>query len=151
MSQALAEAGASAIALLDQRQELGDKAAAELHSTTGIPIQLCNLDVRDASAVTDAMAKILLDLGCPDILINCAGIVDSNIKAEDYDVQTFRTLIDTNLTGSFLAAQACARHMIARARHGSIILIGSIAGARVLHPQQQCAYNAFQSRRHTSG
>lgn len=28
---------------------------------------------------------------------------------------------------------------------GSIIFISSIAGARVLHPQQQCAYNASKA------
>jgi len=89
--------------------------------------------------------KSLTEPGCPDILINRAGIVDSNIKAGDYYPQLFRTLIDTNLTGSFLVTQACARYMIPRGRGGSIILIGSIAGSRVLHPQEQCAYNASKA------
>lgn len=42
MAQALAEAGVSSIALLDVKQDLGDKAAAELHKTTGIPVQFYN-------------------------------------------------------------------------------------------------------------
>ena len=64
----------------------------------------------------------------------------SNIKAETYDAGKFRNLLDTNLTGSFIVSQACARHMIAARNGGSIIFLSSIAGLRVLHPQQQCAY-----------
>lgn len=69
----------------------------------------------------------------------------SNIKAETYDASLFRNLIDINLTGSFLASQACAQHMIASKTGGSIIFLSSIAGLRVLHPQQQCAYNASKA------
>ena len=76
MSQALAEAGAKAIALLDVKQELGDAAAAELHSTTGIPVQFYNVDVRDEKALADVTAKVTADLGSIDIVINSAGIVE---------------------------------------------------------------------------
>lgn len=53
--------------------------------------------------------------------------------------------MDINLTGSFLVSQACSHHMIAAGRGGSIIFLSSIAGSRVLHPQQQCAYNASKA------
>ena len=76
MSQALAEAGAQAIALLDLKQDLGDAAAAELHSTTGIPAQFYKVDVRDANAIADVMARIVSDLGSVDIVINSAGVVE---------------------------------------------------------------------------
>lgn len=76
MSQALAEAGAKAIALLDVKQELGDAAAAELHSTTGIPVQFYNVDVRDEKAIADVTAKATADWGSIDIVINSAGIVE---------------------------------------------------------------------------
>ena len=35
--------------------------------------------------------------------------------------------------------------MIAQKTGGSIIFLASIAGSRVLHPQQQCAYNASKA------
>ena len=76
MSQALAEAGAKAIALLDLKQDLGDAAAAQLHSTTGIPVQFYNADVRDEKAIADVIAKVTSDLGSVDIVINSAGIVE---------------------------------------------------------------------------
>ncbi|KAL8953809.1 MAG: hypothetical protein Q9183_007312, partial [Haloplaca sp. 2 TL-2023] len=69
----------------------------------------------------------------------------SNIKAEDYDIAMFRRLMDINLTGSFIVSQACARHMIKAKQGGSIIFLSSIAGARVLHPQQQCAHNSSKA------
>ena len=76
MSQALAEAGAKAIALLDVKQELGDKSATELHRTTGIPVQFYKVDVRDAKAILDVVDKVNHDLGSVDIVINSAGIVE---------------------------------------------------------------------------
>ncbi|KAL9578812.1 MAG: hypothetical protein Q9212_005484, partial [Teloschistes hypoglaucus] len=151
MAQALAEAGAEAIALLDVKEELGETAAAELRSSAKIPVSFYKADVTDAEANDRTVEKIVKDLGSVDILINSAGIVDSNIKAETYPPAKFRNLIDINLTGSFLVSQSCARHMIRSTpapnhhRGGSIIFISSIAGARVLHPQQQCAYNASKA------
>jgi len=164
MSQALAEAGAKAIALLDVKEKLGDQSAVELHKTTGIPVQSYSVDVRDEKAIANVVRKIDEDLGSVDIVINSAGVVEwvslplmirrtvfsspltsSNIKAEDYDASMFRRLLDINLTGSFIVSQACARHMIARKAGGSIIFLSSIAGSRVLHPQQQCAYNASKA------
>lgn len=76
MAQALAEAGAQAIALLDVKQDLGDAAAAELHSTTGIPVQFYRADVRDEKAIADVVVKIISDLGSVNIVINSAGIVE---------------------------------------------------------------------------
>lgn len=57
----------------------------------------------------------------------------------------FRDLIEINLTGSFIVSKHCARQLMSRGRGGSIIFLSSIAGSRVLHPQQQCAYNASKA------
>ncbi|KAL8679935.1 MAG: hypothetical protein Q9186_003849 [Xanthomendoza sp. 1 TL-2023] len=145
MAQALAEAGAEAIALLDKKQDLGEEAASQLSTHAKIPVRFYKTDVRDANANQRTIEQVVSDLGSVDILINSAGIVHSNIKAEDYDPEMFRRLMDINLTGSFLVSQACGQHMIKARSGGSIIFISSIAGARVLHPQQQCAYNASKA------
>ena len=76
MSQALAEAGAKAIALLDVKDDLGDPAAAELHQSTGIPVQFYKIDVRDEKAIAEVVSKISSDLGSVDIVINSAGVVE---------------------------------------------------------------------------
>lgn len=57
----------------------------------------------------------------------------------------FRRLIDINLNGSFVCAQAAGRHMIRQGSGGSIILIGSMSGTIVNWPQEQCCYNASKA------
>ena len=75
MSQALAEAGAKAIALLDIKEKLGEQAAAELHKTTGIPVQFYKVDVTDETSISGVVTKVTDDLGSIDVVINSAGIV----------------------------------------------------------------------------
>jgi NAD(P)-dependent dehydrogenase (short-subunit alcohol dehydrogenase family) len=57
----------------------------------------------------------------------------------------FRRLIDINLTGSFLMAQAVGRAMMAAQKPGSIILIASMSGFIVNYPQEQSCYNASKA------
>lgn len=76
MSQALAEAGAEAIALLDVKQNLGEEAASRLSSDAKIPVKFYKADVRDAETCNQTVEKIVSELGSVDILINSAGIVE---------------------------------------------------------------------------
>ncbi|EGS19919.1 uncharacterized protein CTHT_0044120 [Thermochaetoides thermophila DSM 1495] len=145
MARACAEAGAKAIAIFDANQELGDAAAEELHSLTGLPVTFHKVDVRNGDAIDAAVAEVVKIHGVPDALINSAGIADSNIPAETYDRDMFRRLIDINLTGSFLTAQAVGRAMMAAKKPGSIIFIASMSGSIVNHPQEQCCYNASKA------
>lgn len=57
----------------------------------------------------------------------------------------FRRLIDVNVTGSFLVAQACGRQMIQAQTGGFIIFIASMSGSIVNYPQEQCCYNASKA------
>jgi NAD(P)-dependent dehydrogenase (short-subunit alcohol dehydrogenase family) len=43
------------------------------------------VDVRDGAAINAAVEACVETYGTPDVLINSAGIADSNIKAETYD------------------------------------------------------------------
>ena len=76
VSQALSEAGAKAIALLNIKQELGDQAAAELHEATGTPVQFYKVDVRDAKAIAEVVANLSENLGSPDIVRHSASVVE---------------------------------------------------------------------------
>lgn len=106
MARACAEAGAKAIALFDANQDLGDASAAELHAKTGLPVTFYKVDVRDGGAINAAVQSVCNTYGVPDVLVNSAGIADSNLPAETYDAAMFRRLVDINLTGSFLMSQA---------------------------------------------
>ncbi len=145
MARACAEAGAKAIAIFDANQELGDESAAELHQKTGLPVSFFKVDVRDGNAINAAVQNVVDLYGTPDVLVNSAGIADSNIKAETYDPAMFRRLIDINLTGSFLMSQSVGRAMMAAGKPGSIILVASMSGSIVNYPQEQSCYNASKA------
>lgn len=72
--------------------------------------------------------KTIDDFGHIDILVNNAGILRSG-KAEELSLKDWNKVIEVNLTGQFLCAQAVAKHMLKRGK-GNIINIGSIAGLR---------------------
>lgn len=71
--------------------------------------------------------------------------LSSNIRAETYDLTKFRRLIDINVTGTFITAQACAKHMIKAGKGGNIINIASMSASIVNYPQEQSCYNASKS------
>ncbi|KAK2033957.1 short-chain dehydrogenase [Colletotrichum zoysiae] len=145
MARACAEAGAKALVIFDANQELGDEAASELHQKTGLPVTFFKVDVRDGAAINAAVDSVVELYGAPDVLVNSAGIADSNIKAETYDPAMFRRLIDINLTGSFLMSQAVGRAMMKAGKPGSIILVASMSGSIVNYPQEQSCYNASKA------
>ncbi|KAF7560590.1 hypothetical protein G7046_g3549 [Stylonectria norvegica] len=145
MARACAEAGAKAIAIFDANQELGDESAAELHEKSGLPVSFFKVDVRDGAAINAAVDSVVELYGAPDVLVNSAGIADSNIKVETYDPAMFRRLIDINLTGSFLMSQAVGRAMITAGKPGSIVLVASMSGSIVNYPQEQSCYNASKA------
>jgi sorbose reductase len=144
MAQAISSCNLAGIAILDVLQDAGDEAAAALHAEFGIPSAFYKIDVRDEKAVSETIQGIKQDFGRVDILICSAGICD-NIKAENYEADRFRRVMDINVTGSFLCAQACAREMIEQKQGGSIIFIASMSGHIVNYPQPQCAYNASKA------
>ncbi|KAM0281685.1 hypothetical protein ACHAQH_003416 [Verticillium albo-atrum] len=145
MARACAEAGAKALILFDANEELGKESANELYEKTKIPVTFLKVDVRDGDAINAAVDRVVELYGCPDVLVNSAGIADSNIKAEDYDSSMFRRLIDINLTGTFLVSQAVGKKMIAHGKPGSIVLVASMSGTIVNYPQEQSCYNASKA------
>lgn len=145
MAQALSEVGVRGIAIMDVQQELGDKSARDLSEQTGVDVRFYKVDVRDGQAIQQAVQDVADHYGAIDILISAAGIADSNIKAENYDSEKFRRLLDINITGSFLVAQAVAQRMIKLQTGGSIIFIASMSGSVVNYPQEQSCYNASKA------
>lgn len=81
-------------------------------------------DVAQAGQVERWIAQTVATLGCPDVLVNNAGIGRRaplcELKVEDFD-----RVIAVNLRGTFLCSQAAARHMIARGEGGAIVNIAS--------------------------
>ena len=85
-------------------------------------------DVTDEAAVENLFKQALDTFGSVDVLINNAGVADSTPITE-MSFDTWRQVIDTNLTSAFLCSRAAMRAMQGQG-HGRIINIGSIS-ARV--------------------
>ena len=124
-AQVLAAAGATVVLAARRVDKLADAAAA-----LGPRAHAVALDVADAASVTDAFAAAEAAAGGPvTVVVNNAGIADTgaalDVTPEDWD-----RVLDTNLTGAFLVAQAAARRLRATGSPGSIVNIASIAGLR---------------------
>ena len=84
-------------------------------------------DVRDSAQVRRLIEATHNLLGRIDILVNCAGVVQKVAPLEQFSDDEFKTVIETNLYGSFYTARAVAPIM-KRKRQGTIINIGSRVG-----------------------
>ena len=98
-------------------------------------------DVTDPAAVNALFARAGERFGRVDVLFNNAGVNAPPVPLEDLAVEDWRRVVDTNLTGAFLCAQAAYRVMkFQTPRGGRIINNGSIS-AHVPRPNA-IAYGA---------
>ena len=86
-------------------------------------------DVRDFGALKAALDQGVAQLGRLDIVSANAGIASYG-PAGELAEQTWRDMIDINLTGEWHAAKAAIPHLIAGGRGGSIIITSSDAGLK---------------------
>jgi NAD(P)-dependent dehydrogenase (short-subunit alcohol dehydrogenase family) len=89
----------------------------------GLAIQL---DVRHRSDVEAAVEQVVGHFGALDVLINNAGVAGAG-PSETFPEDDWDRIVDTNLKGAFLCAQAAGRHMLAHGG-GRIVNIASVAG-----------------------
>jgi 3-oxoacyl-[acyl-carrier protein] reductase len=84
------------------------------------------LDVRDAAAIGAVLDRVAADLGVPTILVNNAGVYPDDTLLEMPEA-AWDAVINTNLKGTFLCAQAFARRRIAGGVGGAIVNLASTA------------------------
>jgi gluconate 5-dehydrogenase len=124
MAEGLAEAGAR-IVLCARRAEWLDDTIEEFRSKGFTAVgQTC--DVTRPDEVQEVVDLATRELGSVDILVNNAGI-SWGAMPEEMPLHQWQKVIDVNLTGCFLFAQAAGREMLKK-NSGSIINIASIAG-----------------------
>lgn len=83
-------------------------------------------DVTSERSVEELFDRVLDEVGPVDVLVNNAGHA-SQAACVDMDLNEWRDVIDTNLTGTFLCSRAALRHMLPD-RGGSIVNISSQGG-----------------------
>ncbi len=90
-----------------------------------------SVDVTESTQVNALIQAALDEFGVVDVLLNNAGIVRGHGAVPIWDItdDDWRLGIDTNMTGSFYASRAVAKHMVERGK-GKIINVSSGYGMR---------------------
>jgi 2-deoxy-D-gluconate 3-dehydrogenase len=125
----LHEAGA-AVVIADLDLDTGASVAERLSAVRADSALAMQTDVSRRADVDAMVAACVERFGGLDILVNNAGIFPM-LPLEDLDLETFRRVIDVNLTGLFLCTKAVSARMIGQGRGGRIVNITSIDA---LHP-----------------
>ena len=122
MARGLAQAGAAiAVAGRDAKKNADTIMQLKEYGVKAIAIAA---ELRDEKACRAMVEQAAAQLGRLDILVNNAGI---NVRKapQDYSLDEWRSVLDTNLTSAFVASQAAYAHL-KRAGGGKIINIGSM-------------------------
>ncbi|HEU5318234.1 MAG TPA: SDR family oxidoreductase, partial [Chloroflexota bacterium] len=110
---------ADAGALVDEIKSAGGKAIA------------VEADVADGRAVQRMVSQISEQLGTVDVLVNNAGI-ETIIPLLEMSEEQYQRVLDVNLKGEWLCAQAVSRELVAKGRPGAIVNIASIQSGMAL-------------------
>lgn len=140
---AFAEAGANVV-IADFDIAEAKKTAAEIAQATGVRSIAVQTDVTQPESVNNLIDVIKAEFGKLDIAFCNAGIC-LNVPAAEMTYEQWLKVINVNLNGVFLTAQAAGKLMIEQGTGGSIINTASMSAHIVNVPQPQCAYNASKA------
>jgi NAD(P)-dependent dehydrogenase (short-subunit alcohol dehydrogenase family) len=124
ISEGLAEAGAS-IVLCSRKLEKCQGTAKEI-SKMGVKALPLQCDVKSPGDIQSVVEATLKEFNRLDILVNNSG-VSWGAPPEEYPLEGWQKVMETNMTGVFLFSQIAGRVMI-RQKNGNIINIASIMG-----------------------
>jgi NAD(P)-dependent dehydrogenase (short-subunit alcohol dehydrogenase family) len=128
------------LVLCARKKERCEQAAKELQNE-GVETLALGCDVRDPASIRSVVEAAVSKFGRIDVLINNAG-TSWGASVEEMRLEHWNKVIETNLTGTFLFAQAVGKCMV-KQRKGKIINIASVAGIRGAPPDfQAIGYHA---------
>lgn len=135
MASTLARAGC-VVVLAARRKSMLEAVAAQIAQHSGgcadaLPVVM---DVTDRQSVETAFTHIISRFGNIDILLNNAGIAESQRFLEMTE-DAWQRVVDTNLSAVWRVGQVAARKMVEQKSGGAIINIASILGLMV-QPRQ---------------
>lgn len=138
---ALAEAGAP-VGLIARDRERIERLAAEVNNAGGTAAWF-PADVTDAQTLATAMSKLSEELPTPiTLLVNNAGQIDLEVPLWEADPAQWRSVIETNLVGSFNASRALIPLML---EHGGGRVVDMTSGAGANDWAVASAYTASKA------
>jgi NAD(P)-dependent dehydrogenase (short-subunit alcohol dehydrogenase family) len=138
----VAKCGAKVVILSRDEDEL--QAVTDSIKSAGGEAFWANADVTDSDQVKEAVQKTVERYGRLDGLVANAGINGTWAPVDELTPQEWRTTIDINLTGTYLAVHHSVPHL-RRAGGGSIVIMGSINGTRTFSNEGASAYAASKA------
>jgi NAD(P)-dependent dehydrogenase (short-subunit alcohol dehydrogenase family) len=107
------------------RDEEGANETAEEVRANGRAAEVRHLDLTETAAVQATIDNLADALGGVDILVNNAGSGAATPFLE-LELAEWRDVLEVDLTGAFLAAQAAARRMVESGTRGRIVNVTSV-------------------------
>ena len=125
----LAKGGAK-VAFVYRGSEDAAKALEAEVAAAGGTAKAWQADVADPTAADRVVAGVLADWGRIDILVNNAGVIRDGlfVRMEPAD---WKTVLSTNLDGTFYFCRAVSNQMVFKQRSGRIVNISSVAADHV--------------------
>lgn len=141
MAEALSDAGAKVV-LCSRKKEACDEVRDEIRGRGGEAISLA-CDISDPESVGAVVEAAESEFGGVDILVNNSGAT-WGAPPEEMPLERFDQVMNVNLRGTFVVAQAVGKRMIERGTGGNIINIASVAGISGGRPpyMQTVGYNS---------
>lgn len=127
------------VALAGRRRDLLENAVREAGNNAARALAVPT-DVGDPVAVKNLFALTLEKFGRVDVVFNNAGFGASGL-IEDLTFEQWKSVVDTNLTGTFLCTQAAFRIMKSQSPRGGRIINNGSVSAHVPRPNAT-AYTA---------
>ncbi|WP_417614230.1 SDR family oxidoreductase [Oceanisphaera sp.] len=135
MALHLASRGAI-LALLDNNEQDLAKTG-EMIAAKGSRVGVYWCDIRDEEQVNQAFSRLVRELGGLHLLVNNAGLMQDALLVKWQDgklvnkmsLSQWQSVLDVNLTGTFLCGREAAAHMAELGEGGLIVNISSVARA----------------------
>ncbi len=116
------------VVLTGRRKNVLEETASELSRETGNEVNWIAADVGDPDQVRALFDELRDTFGRLDLLVNNAGISNSQVSLEEISFEEWNSVVAANLTGAFLCTQQAFRLMKAQEpRGGRIINNGSVS------------------------
>jgi NAD(P)-dependent dehydrogenase (short-subunit alcohol dehydrogenase family) len=122
-----------AVVLAGRRREPLEATALEA-TRSGARALAVSTDVSDPSSVRALFSRTWETLGRLDLLFNNAGLGASPVSLEDLPYEEWKSVVDTNLTGTFLCTQEAMKLMKGQLPPGGRIINNGSISAHVPRP-----------------
>jgi NAD(P)-dependent dehydrogenase (short-subunit alcohol dehydrogenase family) len=134
VARTLASAGAR-VAVVARRKDRLDSIAGEIG---GLAV---SWDLGDPEALDALVERVANELGGPEILVNAAGMMFNEERAENEPLSSVMDTLKLNLVTPFRLAQGVFPHMLAAGR-GAVVNVSSISGNVGIPGIPQASYAA---------